>query len=334
MVYYVVLIVGVALVFDFYNGMNDAANSIATIVSTRVLTPLRAVVWAAFFNFVAAFGFGVKVATTVGKGIVDPAVVDAHVILAGLIGAIACTALATHFGIPISASHSLIGGLIGAGVTNAGWGALNSSGLTKVVIFIVLAPVIGFFVGSIIMTAIHWIFRRATPGKMEKYFKRLQLVSAAAFSLGHGTNDAQKTMGIIAVLLFSTGYLGEKFYVPIWVILSAHAAIALGTLIGGWRVIRTLGLRVTKLRPVGGFSAETAAASSLVYTALGGIPASTTHTIAGAIMGVGSTKRLSAVRWGIGRNLLIAWILTIPLAAGVAAAALAGIKILLAVSGG
>lgn len=334
MIYYVILIVGVALVFDFYNGMNDAANSIATIVSTRVLSPLKAVVWAAFFNFAAAFGFGVKVATTVGKGIVDPSVVDAHVILAGLIGAIACTALATHFGIPISASHSLIGGLIGAGVTNAGLGALNSSGLTMIVIFIVLAPLIGFVLGSIIMISIHWIFRRAAPGKMEKYFKKLQLVSAAAFSLGHGTNDAQKTMGIIAVLLFSTGYLGEEFYVPIWVILSAHAAIALGTLLGGWRVIRTLGLRVTKLRPVGGFSAETAAASSLVYTALGGIPASTTHTIAGAIMGVGSTKRFSAVRWGIGRNLVIAWILTIPLAAGVAAAALGLIKLLLKLGAG
>lgn len=316
----VIFIILVALVFDFYNGMNDAANSVATIVSTRVLTPMKAVIWAAFFNFVAAFGFGVQVATTIGKGIVQPQAIDPYVILAALVGAIAWTAAATHLALPISVSHALIGGLAGAGVAKAGWSVLNSAGVYKVLIFIVIAPAVGFVVGSVLMISIHWLLRNATPGKMDKYFRRIQLISAAGYSLGHGTNDAQKTMGIIAILLFTTGYLGPEFYVPTWVILSAHAAIALGTLMGGWRVIKTLGMRLTKLRPVGGVSAETAAAGTLLLTALGGIPVSTTHTITGAIMGVGAITRLSAVRWGVGRNIITAWFLTIPLTAALAAA--------------
>jgi PiT family inorganic phosphate transporter len=315
----VVFIIFVALVFDFINGFHDAANSIATVVSTRVLTPLQAVVWAAFFNFVAAFGFGVHVATTVGKGVVHAQIVDQWVILAGLVGAIVWDMITWYWGLPTSSSHALIGGFAGAGVAKAGFGSLVASGLIKIGIFMVLAPLIGLTIGFLVMLTTIWLFHRETPGRVDRVFRRGQLVSAAAYSLGHGTNDAQKTMGIIAVLLFTTGHLGKEFYVPTWVVLCAHAAIALGTMAGGWRIVKTMGMRITKLRPIGGFSAETAGAVTLIGTALGGIPVSTTHTISGAIMGVGAIQRFSAVRWGVAGRIVWAWILTIPAAALVAA---------------
>jgi inorganic phosphate transporter, PiT family len=315
----VVFIIFVALVFDFINGFHDAANSIATVVSTRVLTPLQAVVWAAFFNFVAAFGFGVEVATTVGKGVVTPAVIDQWVILAGLVGAIAWDLLTWWWGLPTSSSHALIGGFAGAAVAKAGFASLLAPGLIKIGVFMVLAPLIGFVVGFAMMLLTIWVFRNATPGRVDRIFRRGQLVSAAAYSLGHGTNDAQKTMGIIAVLLFTTGHLGPEFYVPFWVIMAAHAALALGTMAGGWRIVKTMGMRITKLRPVGGFCAETAGAITLIGTAVAGIPVSTTQTISGAIMGVGSLQRFSAVRWGVAGRILWAWILTIPASALVAA---------------
>ncbi len=315
----VAFIIAVALVFDYINGFHDAANSIATVVSTRVLTPMQAVAWAAFFNFVAAFGFGVQVAKTVGKGVVQPAVVDQWVILGALTGAIAWNLITWYYGIPSSSSHALIGGFAGAAVAKAGWGALIPSGLLKITVFIVLAPVIGMILGFALMVATLWIFRGVRPSRVDALFRRLQLVSAAFYSLGHGTNDAQKTMGIIAILLFSGGYLGPEFYVPFWVVLAAHAAIALGTLSGGWRIVETMGMRLTKLRPVGGFCAETAGAVMLIGTAVGGIPVSTTHTITGSIMGVGTTQRFSAVRWGLGARIVWAWILTIPLSGIIAA---------------
>jgi len=313
-------IVLVALIFDFINGFHDAANSIATVVSTRVLTPLQAVVWAAFFNFIAAFGFGVQVAKTVGRGVVESNVVDQWMILAGLVGAIVWDLITWYWGLPTSSSHALIGGFAGAAVAKAGFGSLIGAGLIKIGVFMVLAPVIGLTVGFAMMLATVWIFKDTHPGRVDWLFRRLQLVSAAAYSLGHGTNDAQKTMGIIAVLLFSAGYLGREFYVPFWVILAAHAAIGLGTLSGGWRIVKTMGMRITKLRPVGGFSAETAGALTLLGTATFGIPVSTTHTITGAIMGVGSLQRFSAVRWGVASRIVWAWIVTIPASAGVAAA--------------
>src|SRR6185312_5815001 len=264
----IIFIIFVALVFDFINGFHDAANSIATVVSTRVLTPLQAVVWAAFFNFVAAFGFGVQVATTVGKGVVHADIVDQWVILAGLVGAITWDLITWYWGLPTSSSHALIGGFAGAALVKAGFGSLVASGLIKIGVFMVLAPVIGAVVGFTMMLLTMWAFRNQTPGRVDRVFRRGQLVSAAAYSLGHGTNDAQKTMGIIAVLLFSTGHLGKEFYVPFWVILAAHAAIGLGTLSGGWRIVKTMGMRITKLRPVGGFCAETAGAFTLIGTAM------------------------------------------------------------------
>ena len=326
----VVFIIFVALVFDFINGFHDAANSIATVVSTRVLTPLQAVVWAAFFNFVAAFGFGVHVATTVGKGVVDPRLVDQWVILAGLVGAIAWDLVTWYFGLPTSSSHALIGGFAGAALAKAGFGALVVGGLVKIGVFMVLAPLIGLVVGFAMMLLTLLTFRNQTPGRVDRVFRRGQLLSAAAYSLGHGTNDAQKTMGIIAMLLFTTGHLGPEFYVPIWVILAAHAAIALGTLAGGWRIVKTMGMRITKLRPIGGFSAETAGAITLIGTALGGIPVSTTHTITGAIMGVGAIQRFSAVRWGVAGRIVWAWILTIPASAVTAGAVWILIRLLTA----
>ena len=316
----VVFIVLVALIFDFINGFHDAANSIATVVSTRVLTPLQAVVWAAFFNFVAAFGFGVHVATTVGKGVVHAEIVDQWVILAGLLGAITWDLITWYWGLPTSSSHALIGGFAGAGIAKAGLGSLVASGLVKIGVFMVLAPLIGLTVGFSMMLLSIRVFHRETPGRIDRIFRRGQLVSAAAYSLGHGTNDAQKTMGIIAVLLFTTGHLGREFYVPMWVVLSAHAAIALGTMAGGWRIVKTMGMRITKLRPIGGFSAETAGAVTLIGTALAGIPVSTTHTISGAIMGVGAIQRFSAVRWGVAGRIVWAWLFTIPASAAVAAA--------------
>ncbi|MFZ2324661.1 MAG: inorganic phosphate transporter [Ignavibacteriaceae bacterium] len=311
----VVLIIGFALVFDFYNGMNDAANSIATIVSTRVLTPLQAVVWAAFFNFVAAFAFGVSVATTIGKGLVDVNIVDNFVIFSGLIGAIILTATATHLGLPISVSHAIIGGYGGAALIKAGIGAIIISGYTKVLIFIFLAPVIGMLMAYIFSIITLWVVKDMPPRTVDKYFRKLQLVSAALYSLSHGSNDAQKTIGIISIVLFTNKLLGETFYVPFWVIILSHSVIALGTLLGGWKVIRTLGMRVTKLTPFGGFSAETAAGLTIIGATMGGIPVSTTHTITGAIIGVGSVKGFSAVRWGVAKNILWAWVLTIPLSA-------------------
>ncbi|MBK7104226.1 MAG: inorganic phosphate transporter [Ignavibacteriae bacterium] len=311
----VVLIILLALVFDFYNGMNDAANSIATIVSTRVLTPLQAVTWAAFFNFVAAFAFGVSVATTIGKGLVDVNVVDNFVIFSGIVGAIILTATATHFGLPISVSHAIIGGYGGAAITKAGIGAIIISGYTKVVLFIFLAPLIGFIGATFFSIITLWIVKNQSPSKVDKYFRKLQLVSAAVYSLSHGSNDAQKTIGIITIVLFTNNLLGETFYVPFWVIILSHSVIALGTLFGGWKVIRTLGMRVTKLTPFGGFSAESSAGLTIIGATLAGIPVSTTHTITGAIIGVGSLKGFSAVRWGVARNILWAWILTIPLSA-------------------
>ncbi|MGB5289288.1 MAG: inorganic phosphate transporter [Ignavibacteriaceae bacterium] len=312
---FVLFIIFLALVFDFYNGMNDAANSIATVVATRVLSPFQAVAWAAFFNFIAAFAFGVSVATTIGKGIVDVAIVDNFVILSGLVGAILLTATATHFGLPISVSHSIIGGYGGAAIAKAGFGALIISGYTKVTIFIFAAPLIGMVMAYIFSVITLWIVRNKQPRKVDKYFRKLQLVSAALYSLSHGSNDAQKTIGIITILLFTNGLLGSTFYVPFYVIIMSHAVIALGTLIGGWKVIRTLGMRVTKLNPFGGFSAETSAGLTIIGATIFGIPVSTTHTITGSIIGVGSVKGVSAVRWGVAKNILWAWVLTIPLSA-------------------
>ncbi|MFZ1518807.1 MAG: inorganic phosphate transporter [Ignavibacteriaceae bacterium] len=311
----VVLIIALALVFDFYNGMNDAANSIATIVSTRVLTPFQAVAWAAFFNFVAAFAFGVSVATTIGKGLVDVSIVDNFVIFSGIMGAIILTASATHFGMPISVSHAIIGGYGGAALTKAGISAIIISGYTKIVIFIFLAPVVGLFGAYVFSILTLWIVKNKAPRKVDKYFRKLQLLSAAVYSLSHGSNDAQKTIGIITIVLFTNNLLGETFYVPFWVIILSHTVIALGTLFGGWKVIKTLGMRVTKLTPFGGFSAETSAGLTIIGATMGGIPVSTTHTITGAIIGVGSIKGFSAVRWGVAKNILWAWVLTIPLSA-------------------
>jgi PiT family inorganic phosphate transporter len=325
----IAFIILVALVFDYINGFHDAANSIATVVSTRVLTPMQAVAWAAFFNFVAAFGFGVQVARTVGKGVVDSGVVDQWVILGGLTGAIAWNLITWYYGIPSSSSHALIGGFAGAAVAKAGFGALLPSGLFRILVFIVLAPVLGLCLGFSLMVITLWAVRRMRPSRVDGLFRRLQLVSAAAYSLGHGTNDAQKTMGIIAILLFSAGRLGPDFYVPFWVILAAHAAIGLGTLAGGWRIVKTMGMRLTKLRPIGGFCAETAGAIMLIGTAIGGIPVSTTHTITGSIMGVGAPQRFSAVRWGVASTIIWAWILTIPLSALIAAAAWAAVTLAL-----
>jgi PiT family inorganic phosphate transporter len=308
----------VALVFDYINGFHDAANSIATVVSTRVLTPGKAVVWAAFFNFVAAFTFGTAVAKTVGSGLVDINIVSFAVIFAALMGAILWDLITWYYGLPTSSSHALIGGLAGAAITKAGWNAILLSGWTKTLIFIVLAPLIGMSLGFLLMVIILWAFSRTSPGRVDHWFRRLQLLSAAAYSLGHGGNDAQKTMGIIAGALFAGGYI-STFRIDLWVVLAAHAAIALGTLSGGWRIIHTMGSKITKLQPVGGFAAETAGAISLFTATHLGVPVSTTHTITGAIIGVGSIKRLSAVRWGIAGRIVWAWILTIP-ASGLIAA--------------
>jgi inorganic phosphate transporter, PiT family len=318
----VVAIVLLALVFDFTNGFHDAANSIATVVSTRVLTPRLAVVWAAFFNFVAFLVFQTAVANTVGKT-VDPAVVSEAVIFAGLVGAVGWNFLTWWLGLPTSSSHALIGGFAGAGIAKAGFGALDLGSLEKTILFIPLSPLFGLSLGFVLMLASMWIFHRSTPARVDGLFRRLQLLSAAAFSLGHGGNDAQKTMGIIAALLVGAGYLelqpNGDLPVPLWVVLAAHAAIALGTLSGGWRIVKTLGQRITALKPVGGFSAETAAACSLYLATYLGIPVSTTHTITGAIVGVGATRRLSAVRWGVAGRIVWAWVLTIPAAAAIAA---------------
>ncbi len=314
----VVCLILVALAFDYINGFHDAANSIATVVSTRVLTPGKAVVWAAFFNFVAAFTFGTAVAKTVGSGLVDLQVVTFAVIFAALVGAIVWDLITWYLGLPTSSSHALIGGYAGAAVAKAGMAAIIPGGWTKTLIFIVLAPLIGMALGFSLMVLIQWVFQRTSPGKVDHWFRRLQLVSAAAYSLGHGGNDAQKTMGIIAGVLLAGGYI-SSFRIDMWVILAAHAAIALGTLSGGWRIIHTMGTKITKLQPVGGFAAETGGAISLFAATYLGVPVSTTHTITGAIMGVGSIKRLSAVRWGVAGRIVWAWLLTIPASAFIAA---------------
>jgi inorganic phosphate transporter, PiT family len=316
----VLLVIGLALVFDFLNGFHDAANSIATVVTTRVLSPMQAVAWAAFFNFVAAFGFGTAVAKTIGKGMIDASAVDTRVILAGLVGAIVWDILTWWWGLPTSSSHALIGGYGGAAVAKAGLAVLVPAGWIKILVFIVLSPALGLVLGFSLMIAVYWLFRNSAPSRVDKLFRRLQLLSAAMFSLGHGTNDAQKTMGIISSLLFSAGFL-RVFEVPFWVILLCHAVIGLGTLLGGWRIVKTMGQKITKLKPVGGFCAESAGAFTIIGTALWGIPVSTTHTITGAIMGVGATHRLSAVRWGVANRIVWAWVLTIPASAAVSAIA-------------
>ena len=314
----VIGLIAVALAFDYINGFHDAANSIATIVSTRVLSPAQAVIWAAFFNFVAAFSFGTAVAKTIGKGMIELSAVTFGVIFAGLMGAIIWDLITWYFGLPTSSSHALIGGYAGAAVANAGFGAIIPSGWTKTLIFIVLSPLIGLVVGLILMSAIYWIFQRTVPQRVDKLFRRLQLLSSALFSWSHGTNDAQKTMGIIAGVLYTAGYLKE-LTIPVWVVLAAHAAIGLGTLSGGWRIIHTMGTKITKLTPVGGAAAESGAAVSILIATHLGIPVSTTHAITGAIVGVGATRRLSAVRWGVAGRIVWAWVLTIPAAAIIAA---------------
>ena len=308
----------VALVFDYINGFHDAANSIATVVSTRVLSPGKAVIWAAFFNFVAAFVFGTAVATTIGNGMIDVKVVSFAVIFGGLTGAIVWDLITWYFGLPTSSSHALIGGYAGAAVAKAGFSAIITSGWTKTIIFIFLSPLIGLTIGLLTMTTIFWVFRWTPPKRVDNWFRRLQLLSAAFFSLNHGANDAQKTMGIIASLLLAARYI-DHFYVPFWVVLAAHAAISLGTLAGGWRIIHTMGSKITKLQPVGGFAAETGAAIALMTATHYGVPVSTTHAITGAIVGVGATRRLSAVRWGVARQIVWAWVLTIPGAFSIAA---------------
>ena len=310
---FVIIIIAIALIYDFLNGMNDAANSIATIVATRVLSPFTAVLWAALFNFLAYFIFGLHVANTMGKGIVEPHVVEPWFILSALIGAALWVYICTHYGLPISVSHSLIGGMVGPAFFVYGPNAVIASGIIKVSLFIILSPLIGFILGYLLITLTKLILRKAKPNKVDAWFRILQLVSSAFFSLAHGSNDAQKTMGIIAVLLFSTGYLGSEFYVPEWVVLSCYLMIALGTLTGGWKVIKTMGVHLTDLKPVHGFSAETSGAITLAFSAFMGIPVSTTHTISGAIMGVGVTRSVSAVRWRIAQNIIGAWILTIPM---------------------
>jgi PiT family inorganic phosphate transporter len=314
----VVFIILVALTFDFLNGFHDAANSIATVVSTRVLSPSKAVLWAAFFNFVAAFVMGTQVAKTMGKGMIDISIVTNEVILAGLVGAIAWNLFTWYYGLPVSSSHALIGGYAGAAVARAGLSAILFSGWTKTLAFIVLAPLMGLLLGFALMVSVTWIFRRWQPFRLDQLFRRMQLVSASLYSLGHGGNDAQKTMGIITGLLVTAGY-HKGFEIPFWVIIICHAAMGLGTMFGGWRIVKTMGTKITKLQPFGGFCAETAGAATLFLATALGIPVSTTHTITGAIIGVGSARRVSAVKWGVAGTIVWAWILTIPLAAAVAA---------------
>jgi len=330
---YVLVIVGIALVFDFINGMHDSANSIATVVSTRVLTPLMAVFWAAFFNFAAAFTFGTAVAKTMGAGLIDVGVVNTEVVLGGLCGAITWNVITWYFGIPSSSSHALIGGYAGAAVARVGirailWGAA----WIKTLAFIVVSPLLGMLAGFFLMVGVSWIFQNVPYGAVDRWFRRAQLASAAAYSLSHGANDAQKTMGIIAGLLVASRaifadpssrlhfmYMTDLKEIPVWIILSAHAAIALGTFTGGWRIVRTMGSRITKLKPFSGFCAESGAALTLMGTSLAGIPVSTTHTITGAIVGVGATQRFSAVRWGVAGRIVYAWLLTIPVAGAIGA---------------
>ena len=316
----VMLLVALALAFDFMNGFHDAANSIATVVSTGVLKPGQAVLFAAFFNFVAIFIFHLSVAATVGKGIVLPGVVDTHVVFGALVGAISWNFITWYYGIPSSSSHALIGGIVGAVIAKSGTSALIGSGIGKTVLFIFISPLLGFLLGSLMMLWVAWVFRRATPSRVDRWFRRLQLVSAGAYSLGHGGNDAQKTIGIIWMMLIATGYLSAtETSPPTWAIVSCYVAIGAGTMFGGWRIVKTMGQRITKLKPVGGFCAETGGAITLFVATAMGIPVSTTHTITGAIVGVGSSRRASAVRWGVAGNIVWAWIFTIPASAFMAA---------------
>jgi PiT family inorganic phosphate transporter len=320
-IYVLAFLIALALIFDFMNGFHDAANAIATVVSTGVLKPQHAVAMAAFFNVVAIFFFQLKVASTVGKGTIDPAFVDHYVVFGALVGAIVWNVVTWYYGIPSSSSHALIGGLVGAAVAKAGTGALIASGLIKTMAFILLSPMLGFVFGSILMVLVSWIFVRSTPRRVDKWFRRAQLVSASLYSLGHGGNDAQKTMGIIWMLLIAAGYSSSSDTLPIWVVISCYAAIGLGTLFGGWRIVKTMGQKITKLKPVGGFCAETGGAITLFIATSLGIPVSTTHTITGAIVGVGSSRKMSAVRWGVAGNIVWAWVFTIPASAFVAAIA-------------
>ncbi len=317
-----IILIGIALIFDFINGLHDAANSIATIVSTRVLSPQYAVAWAAFFNFIAFLFFGLHVAETLGTGIVAASVIDPRVIFGALVGAIAWNVITWGLGIPSSSSHALVGGLVGAGTAKAGWSAIVWGGLGKTTAAIVLSPLTGFFLALLLVLIVSWIHVRKTPYAVDRRFRVLQFFSASLYSLGHGGNDAQKTMGIIAVLLFSQGHLdGDKFYVPFWVVITCQAAMALGTLMGGWRIVKTMGSKITRLTPMQGFCAETGGAITLFAATWLGIPVSTTHTITGAIIGVGAARRLSAVRWSVASNILVAWVITIPASAAIAALA-------------
>jgi len=315
-----VALIGVALLFDFLNGLHDAANSIATIVSTRVLKPQYAVAWAAFFNFIAFLFFGLHVAETVGKGIVDASIIDPAVIFGALMGAIAWNLITWGLGIPSSSSHALIGGLLGAGTAKAGLGAIVWNGVFTTSAAIVLSPAIGLFLALMLVLVISWIFRRFTPQGADRVFRKLQFVSASLYSLGHGGNDAQKTMGIIAVLLYSQGMLGGSFHVPFWVIISCQGAMGVGTLLGGWKIVHTMGSKITRLTPAQGFCAETGGAITLFLFTHLGVPVSTTHTITGAIVGVGASRRLSAVRWNVASSIIVAWVVTLPAAAAIGAA--------------
>ena len=320
-IYLLGFLILLALMFDFMNGFHDAANAIATVVSTGVLKPQQAVMMAALFNFIAVLVFQLKVATTVGKGTIDPSVVDHYVVFGALVGAIAWNLLTWYYGIPSSSSHALIGGLVGAAVAKAGTGSLIASGLIKTLSFIVLSPLLGLLFGSLMMLLVSWLFVRSTPLRIDKWFRRLQLVSASMYSLGHGGNDAQKTMGIIWMLLIASGFSAAGDPLPLWVIISCYVAISMGTLFGGWRIVKTMGQKITKLKPVGGFCAETGGAISLFLATGLGIPVSTTHTITGAIVGVGSSRKMSAVRWGVAGNILWAWVFTIPASAFISAIA-------------
>ncbi|MBI3057384.1 MAG: inorganic phosphate transporter [Betaproteobacteria bacterium] len=316
-----VFLVAVALAFDFMNGFHDAANAIATIVSTRVLRPQWAVAWAAFFNFIAFLIFGVAVAATIGKGIIDPEIIDHYVIFGALIGAISWNVITWYYGIPSSSSHALIGGLGGAAVAKGGVYTLIVSGFLKTAAAIVLSPALGFVLGIVLMLAVTWVWARSTPRRVDRWFRRLQLISASLYSIGHGGNDAQKTMGIIWMLLISGGILGAKDPLPLWVVFACYGTIALGTLFGGWRIVKTMGQKITKLKPVSGFCAETGGAITLFLATGLGVPVSTTHTITGSIVGVGSVQKLSAVRWGVAGTIVWAWIFTIPCSAFIAAVA-------------
>jgi PiT family inorganic phosphate transporter len=316
----IALLVALALLFDFMNGFHDAANSIATVVSTGVLKPGQAVIWAAFFNFLAVAIFHLKVAATVGSGIVAPESIDQHVIFGALVGAVLWNGITWYYGIPSSSSHALIGGLIGATIAQAGTGPLIAAGIMKTAIFIVVSPILGMTLSLLIMVALSWMLFRSTPRRVDRWFRRLQLLSSALYSLGHGSNDAQKTMGIIWLLLIAAG-ITTRDHLPTWVIVSCYIAIALGTLFGGWRIVKTMGQKITKLKPIGGFAAETGGAITLFIASSFGIPVSTTHTITGAIVGVGAAQRVKAVRWGVAGNIVAAWVLTIPAAALMSAAA-------------